>query len=183
MRARLQTAEADLLYGPAMDVVCDASWHKGKWNISQKAENLRWGGWYERLVLDPCELSESQLDQTQIVAHLPKQLKMPPARKPESSSHPPCDRIVPRSVSTSPTHGDQGSLDCYMGPLKVTGTVNGKEETTQERLRFEMFAACPLSKILNLCQAHHVRMSESEFQPPRLFLAVYADPFLNRVRL
>ncbi|EGG01828.1 uncharacterized protein MELLADRAFT_66817 [Melampsora larici-populina 98AG31] len=152
-RARMQAAEADLLYGPVMDLVCDVGWYKGKWNMDQRTENPRWGGWFDDLVLNFQELSTSLLDAGQIQPYLPQQLKIPPAIKSEDRSE-----RIPKVISSSapsllidnPGSNGRGSLDLYAGPLEVTGVVQDKEETKQDKFRFELFAGALLSKVMHL---------------------------------
>ncbi|KAG0143638.1 hypothetical protein CROQUDRAFT_109056 [Cronartium quercuum f. sp. fusiforme G11] len=160
MRSLIQTTEADLLYGPSMDIVSDLGWYKGKWNVDQKIENRRWGGWFDHhsINLNSDQISLARLDSTQVLPHLPKPIKLPPALTSTCSSdlspiH--INIIIIPSTAPSLQHiknpGEvekQGSLDCYAGPLKVEGIVNGKEQTTQKKFRFERFAASPLDQLL-----------------------------------
>ncbi|KAH9820698.1 hypothetical protein DFH28DRAFT_1121041 [Melampsora americana] len=129
MRARMQAAEADLLYGPVMDLVCDVGWFKGKWDMAQRTENPRWGG----------------------LPYLPQQLKVPPAIKPENQSEP-ISKVIPSSAPSllidSPGRNGRGSLDLYAGPLRVKDIVEEKEETKQDKFRFELFAGTLLNQLV-----------------------------------
>ncbi|MBW0473170.1 hypothetical protein O181_012885 [Austropuccinia psidii MF-1] len=148
LRKRLQAAEANLLYGPTVELSSDTSWYKSKWNLHLNRQNDLWGGWYNHLTLDPNLILTYLVNDHQIQDFLSTGVQFP---DPLLQSYPwSPDLIIYHNLSNHwATNSTLGSLNLYAGPFKVHQTDHdGKPLISQNKITFQRFASCRLSKLV-----------------------------------
>ncbi|PLW12360.1 hypothetical protein PCASD_22823 [Puccinia coronata f. sp. avenae] len=149
LRKRMQAAEANLPYAPAMQLSSDLGWYKSKWNQAQRRENDRWGGWYDHIKMDLSLFLQSQLDDQQAEEYLPTGVQFPAAIEELASPESDPPRLIPNSL-LNPWAADRskGSLTLYAGPLTVRKSIDGKDTIEQSKITLQRFASCRLNSII-----------------------------------
>ncbi|KAA1082420.1 hypothetical protein PGT21_002601 [Puccinia graminis f. sp. tritici] len=152
LRKRMQAAEANLPYAPAMQLLSDLGWYKTKWNADERRVNDRWGGWYDQTRLDLNLFLQSRLDDQQILEYLPTGVQFPaPLEQDQPSTTQKKPARVIRNTLTNQwavEENNEGSLSLYAGPLSVSRSADGTETIEQERITFQRFASCRLNTLI-----------------------------------
>ena len=149
LRKRMQTAEANLPYAPAMQLLSDLGWYKTKWNADEHRENDRWGGWYDQIRLDLQRFLRSRLDDRQAQEFLPTGVRFPAPleqEQPTETQQKPI-RVISHTLSNqwAAEGNNEGSLSLYAGPLTGARSADATESIEQARVTIQRFASCRLS--------------------------------------
>ncbi|WAR61940.1 hypothetical protein PtB15_14B32 [Puccinia triticina] len=148
LRKRMQTAEANLPYAPAMQLLSDLGWYKTKWNADEHRENDRWGGWYDQIRLDLQRFLRSRLDDRQAQEFLPTGVRFPAPleqEQPTETQQKPI-RVISHTLSNqwAAEGNNEGSLSLYAGPLTGARSADATESIEQARVTIQRFASYTL---------------------------------------